>query len=124
MEELGVVNDTAIMTEVAQAIKNATGFMPLKSVGKSGTCIVMQRTSTIDTDSFRKNLQLMLIVFSDDFTEAHELGNQIVDTINDWSQNTSIQILGRPLLNGLADDDDKTGQYTSTVDIQIPYLAV
>ena len=57
MEELGNVNDTAIMREVAQAVKQATGIAPLKSIGSdSGTCIVMQRTSTIATDSFRKSL--------------------------------------------------------------------
>ena len=33
MEELGNVNDTAIMTEVAQAVKQATGIAPLKSIG-------------------------------------------------------------------------------------------
>ena len=124
MEELGYVNDTAIMTEIAQAIKKATGLAPLKSIGSnSGSCIVMQRTSTIDTDSFRKSLQLMFIVFSDDFVEAHETGNDIVDAINAWADDTTIEILGRPLLNGLSDDDDKAGQYTTTVDVQIPYLA-
>ena len=124
MEELGYVNDTAIMTEIAQAIKKATGLAPLKSIGSnSGPCIVMQRTSTIDTDSFRKSLQLMFIVFSDDFVEAHETGNDIVDAINAWADDTTIEILGRPLLNGLSDDDDKAGQYTTTVDVQIPYLA-
>ena len=124
MEELGNVNDTAIMTEVAQAVKQATGIATLKSIGSdSGTCIVMQRTSTIDTDSFRKSLQLMFIVFSDDFVEAHETGNDIVDAINAWADDTTIEILGRPLLNGLSDDDDKAGQYTTTVDVQIPYLA-
>ena len=125
MEELGNVNDTAIMTEVAQAVKQATGIAPLKSIGSdSGTCIVMQRTSTIDTDSFSKSLQLMFIVFSDDFVTAHETGNTIVDTINAWSDSTTLNILGRPLLGGLSDDDDKAGQYTTTVDVQIPYLAV
>lgn len=125
MEELGNVNDTAIMTEIAKAIKQATGITPLKSIGSdNGTCIVMQRTSTIDTDSFRKSLQLMFIVFSDDFVTAHETGNTIVDAINDWSNNTKLDILGRPLLGGLSDDDDKSGQYTTTVDVQIPYLAV
>ena len=125
MEELGNVNDTAIMAEVAQAVKQATGIAPLKSIGSdSGTCIVMQRTSTIDTDSFRKSLQLMFIVFSDDFVTAHETGNDIVDAINAWADDTTIEILGRPLLNGLSDDDDKAGQYTTTVDVQIPYLAV
>ena len=124
MEELGYVNDTAIMTEIAQAIKKATGLAPLKSIGSNnGSCIVMQRTSTIDTDSFRKSLQLMFIVFSDDFVEAHETGNDIVDAINAWADDTTIEILGRPLLNGLSDDDDKAGQYTTTVDVQIPYLA-
>ena len=124
MEELGYVNDTAIMTEIAQAIKKATGLAPLKSIGSNdGTCIVMQRTSTIDTDSFRKSLQLMFIVFSDDFVEAHETGNDIVDAINAWADDTTIEILGHPLLNGLSDDDDKAGQYTTTVDVQIPYLA-
>ena len=124
MEELGNVNDTAIMAEVAQAVKQATGIAPLKSIGSdSGTCIVMQRTSTIDTDSFRKSLQLMFIVFSDDFVKAHETGNDIVDAINAWADDTTIEILGRPLLNGLSDDDDKAGQYTTTVDVQIPYLA-
>ena len=124
MEELGYVNDTAIMTEIAQAIKKATGLAPLKSIGSNnGPCIVMQRTSTIDTDSFRKSLQLMFIVFSDDFVEAHETGNDIVDAINAWADDTTIEILGRPLLNGLSDDDDKAGQYTTTVDVQIPYLA-
>ena len=125
MEELGYVNDTAIMAEVAQAVKQATGIAPLKSIGSdSGTCIVMQRTSTIDTDSFRKSLQLMFIVFSDDFVTAHETGNTIVDAINEWSDSTTLDILGRPLLGGLSDDDDKAGQYTTTVDVQIPYLAV
>lgn len=125
MEELGNVNDTAIMTEVAQAIKQATGFAPMKSIGAdSGDCIVMQRTSTIDTDSFRKSLQLMFIAFSDDFVTAHETGNTIVDAINAWADSTTLDILGRPLLNGLSDDDDKAGQYTTTVDVQIPYLAV
>lgn len=125
MEELGNVNDTAIMAEVAQAVKQATGIAPLKSiVSDSGTCIVMQRTSTIDTDSFRKSLQLMFIVFSDDFVTAHETGNTIVDTINEWSDSTTLEILGRPLLGGLSDDDDKAGQYTTAVDVQIPYLAV
>ena len=124
MEELGYVNDTAIMTEIARAIKKATGLAPLKSIGSNGgSCIVMQRTSTIDTDSFRKSLQLMFIVFSDDFVEAHETGNNIVDAINAWADDTTIEILGRPLLNGLSDDDDKAGQYTTTVDVQIPYLA-
>ena len=124
MEELGNVNDTAIMTEVAQAVKQATGIAPLKSIGSdSGTCVVMQRTSTIDTDSFRKSLQLMFIVFSDDFVTAHETGNTIVDAINAWADDTTIEILGRPLLNGLSDDDNKAGQYTTTVDVQIPYLA-
>ena len=125
MEGLGNVNDTAIMSEVAQAIKQATGIAPLKSIGSdSGTCIVMQRTSTIDTDSFRKSLQLMFIVFSDDFVTAHETGNTIVDAINEWASNTTLDILGHPILNGLSDDDDKAGQYTTTVDVQIPYLAV
>ena len=125
MEELGNVNDTAIMTEVAQAVKQATGLAPMKSIGSdSGDCIVMQRTSTIDTDSFRKSLQLMFIVFSDDFVKAHETGNTIVDAINAWSGNTTLDILGHPILNGLSDDDDKAGQYTTTVDVQIPYLAV
>ena len=125
MEELGNVNDTAIMTEIARAIKQATGIAPLKSIGSdSGTCIVMQRTSTIDTDSFRKSLQLMFIVFSDDFVTAHETGNTIVDAINAWSDSTTLNILGRPLLGGLSDDDDKAGQYATTVDVQIPYLAV
>ena len=124
MEELGYVNDTAIMAEIARAIKKATGLAPLKSIGSNnGSCIVMQRTSTIDTDSFRKSLQLMFIVFSDDFVEAHETGNDIVDAINTWADDTTIEILGRPLLNGLSDDDDKAGQYTTTVDVQIPYLA-
>lgn len=124
MEELGYVNDTAIMTEVARAVKKATGLAPLKSIGSdSGECIVMQRTSTIDTDSFRKSLQLMFTVFSDDFVKAHETGNDIVDAINAWADDTKIEILGRPLLNGLSDDDDKAGQYTTTVDVQIPYLA-
>lgn len=124
MEELGYVNDTAIMAEIAQAIKKATGLAPLKSIGSnSGSCIVMQRTGTINTDSFRKSLQLMFIVFSDDFVEAHETGNNIVDAINMWADDTTIEILGRPLLNGLSDDDDKAGQYTTTVDVQIPYLA-
>ena len=125
MEELGNVNDTAIMTEDAQAVKKATGLAPMKSIGShSGDCIVMQRTSTIDTDSFRKSLQLMFIVFSDDFVKAHETGNTIVDAINAWSGNTTLDILGHPILNGLSDDDDKAGQYTTTVDVQIPYLAV
>ena len=125
MEELGNVNDTAIMAEVAKAVKQATGIAPLKSIGSDrGTCIVMQRTSTIDTDSFRKSLQLMFIVFSDDFVTAHETGNTIVDAINTWSDSTTLDILGRPLLGGLSDDDDKAGQYTTTVDVQIPYLAV
>ena len=125
MEELGNVNDTAIMAEVAQAVKQATGIAPLKSIGSdNGTCIVMQRTSTIDTDSFRKSLQLMFIVFSDDFVTAHETGNTIVDTINEWPDSTTLDILGRPLLGGLSDDDDKAGQYATTVDVQIPYLAV
>lgn len=125
MEELGNVNDTAIMTEVAQAVKKATGLAPMKSIGAdSGDCIVMQRTSTIDTDSFRKSLQLMFIAFSDDFVKAHETGNTIVDAINAWAGNTTLDILGHPLLNGLSDDDDKAGQYTTTVDVQIPYLAV
>ena len=124
MEELGYVNDTAIMTEIARAIKKATGLAPLKSIGSNnGQCIVMQRTSTIDTDSFRKSLQLMFIVFSDYFFEAHETGNDIVDAINAWADDTTIEILGHPLLNGLSDDDDKAGQYTTTVDVQIPYLA-
>ena len=125
MEELGNVNDTAIMAEVAQAVKKATGLAPMKSIGAdNGDCIVMQRTSTIDTDSFRKSLQLMFIAFSDDFVKAHETGNAIVDAINAWADNTTLEILGRPLLNGLSDDDDKAGQYTTTVDVQIPYLAV
>ena len=124
MEELGYVNDTAIMAEIARAIKKATGLAPLNSIGSNnGSCTVMQRTSTIDTDSFRKSLQLMFIVFSDDFVEAHETGNDIVDAINTWADDTTIEILGRPLLNGLSDDDDKAGQYTTTVDVQIPYLA-
>lgn len=124
--EVGDVYDTPIMEEVEKAVNAALGVKALTSPPKDAKTIpylVMQRSNTLDTDMFRKTLQLQFMAVSDKFPEAHSMGNKIVDAVNTWAGTTDLNIMGHPLLNGLNDGDTGTGQYVTTIDVQIPYLA-
>lgn len=85
--------------------------------------LIITRDGGIDTTDFICNLQLLFDVHGTDSYETHEIANDVVEAVKTWWGETKLNVMDRPMLNGIDDDgDDKTGEQTSSANMVVTYL--
>jgi len=122
--------DSKIMRELATVIKREVPELTDISVKGVNVLddtdypfLIITRDGGIDTTDFICNLQLLFDVYGDDSYETHELANDVVDAVKTWWNETSLNVMDKPVLNGIDDDGDgKTGEQTSSANMVITYL--
>ena len=117
--------DTIIIQELSVKIHDETGIQPYVSSPQGKTVypfITIGRSGGLNVYDFKASLGLTINVFSDTAFETHDIASSIADAVDDWYSDTTLAIMGKPLVDSIIDEGDESGVYASNLQITVNYL--
>jgi hypothetical protein len=126
---------TGILRLMNRNIGKVMGIKPIKNppsgmngdagkhvVDADGGYIVYGDTNVVGQSNVVNILNVTYTAVSNNSAKSHDMGKNIYDIADGLYRDNEYDLLERPVLNGMNDDTDGSGLYTSSVLLQFAYI--
>jgi hypothetical protein len=116
---------TGILRLMSKTIEKDIGFRPLQAPQQNNSTdiyILYGDTNVVAQTDVVNILNVTYTVVSNSLGKSRDTANKIYGIADKLYTLNKFDLLGRPVLNGLNDDTDGAGLYTSTVLLQFAYI--
>ena len=120
MQELSAYIDAA--SDFDAPVSSSQPIDPTTGKYLGGTIVTIGRSGGITVNDFKASVSLEFRAYAGSAGVAHGMANLIADLVDDWYEQTAMNIMGSPSVDAITDEGDETGQYVSSVVVTIAYL--